>query len=222
MTFYRIWRKNGWAGAPLDPRLCPSLIKWHDRQKWNESGFKTPLCTYRLNWAMRTSWGWWDEWDDTVLQTQDSKFKPWRSEVEHATSRSRRLPTILSFTRRWGRNIFVSFKPPRPGTDSGVKGSSANHYPRAPAWQTGNLSAECAESDLRTLRSMSDINIWGDGQLDRLNNAPAANWWGGGALLVGGPGPGPHAPPPPLGSGPAWTSRAISSMVIQIILCFPL
>ena len=58
--------------------------------KWNESGFRPPLCTYRLNWARRTSWGWWDEWDDTVLQTQDSKFEPWRS---------RRLPTILTFTR---------------------------------------------------------------------------------------------------------------------------
>ena len=83
---------------------------------WNESGLRPPLCTYRLSWARRTSWGWWDEWDDTVLQTQDSKFEPSRSETEHATSRSRRLPTILSFTRGWGRNIFVSFKPPRPGT----------------------------------------------------------------------------------------------------------
>ena len=54
--------------------------------KWNESGFRPPLCTYRLNWARRASWGWWDDWDDTVLQTQDSKFKPWRSEAEHATS----------------------------------------------------------------------------------------------------------------------------------------
>ena len=81
--------------------------------KWNESGFRPPLCTYRLNWARRTSWGWWDDWDDTALQTQDSKFEPWRSEAEHATSRSRRLPTILTFTRGWGRNIFVSFKLPR-------------------------------------------------------------------------------------------------------------
>ena len=85
--------------------------------KWNESGFRPPLCTYRLNWARRTSWGWWDDWDDTVLQTQDSKFEPWRSEAEHATPRSRRLPTILTFTRGWGRNNFVSFKPPRPGTE---------------------------------------------------------------------------------------------------------
>ena len=64
------------------------------------------LCTYRLNWARRTSWGWWD---DTALQTRDSKFKPWRSEAEHATYRSRRSPTILSFTSGWGRNIFVFF-----------------------------------------------------------------------------------------------------------------
>ena len=97
--------------------------------KWNESGFRPPLCTYRLNWARRTSWGWWDDWDDTVLQTQDSKFEPWRSEAEHATSRSRRLPTILTFTHGWGRNIFVSFKPPRPGTE-----------PRTLAWKAAVLT----------------------------------------------------------------------------------
>ena len=99
---------------------CPGLIQWLFfpwQMKWNESGFRPPLCTYRLNWARRTSWGWWDEWDDTVLHTQDSTFEPWRSEAEHATSRSRRLPTILSFTRGWGRNIFVSFKLPRLGTE---------------------------------------------------------------------------------------------------------
>ena len=96
--------------------------------KWNESGFRPPLCTYRLNWARRTSWRWWDDWDDTVLQTQDSKFEPWRSEAEHATSRSRRLPTILTFTRGWGRNNFVSFKPPRPGTE-----------PRTLAWKAAVL-----------------------------------------------------------------------------------
>ena len=91
--------------------------------KWNESGFRPPMCTYRLNWARRTSWGWWD---DTVLQTQDSKFEPWRSEAEHATSRSRRLPTILTFTQGWGRNIFVSFK---PGTE-----------PRTLAWKAAVLT----------------------------------------------------------------------------------
>ena len=85
------------------------------KMKWNESGFRPPLCTYRLNWARKTSWGWWDDWDDTVLQTQDSKFAPWRSEAEHATSRSRRLPTILTFTRGWGRNIFCYFQTAETG-----------------------------------------------------------------------------------------------------------
>ena len=87
------------------------------------------LCTYRLNWARRTTWEWWDEWDDTALLTQNSKFEPWRSEVEYATSRSRRLPTILSFRSRWERNIFVSFKPPRPGTE-----------PRTLAWRAAVLT----------------------------------------------------------------------------------
>ena len=93
------------------------LWKCAFKMKWNESGFRPPLCTYGLNWASRISWGWWGESDDTVLQTQDLKFVPWRSEAEHATSRSRSPPTKLSYPRWWGRNIFVSFKPPRPGTE---------------------------------------------------------------------------------------------------------
>ena len=97
--------------------------------KWNESGFRPLLCTYRLNWARRTARGWRDEWDDTALQTQDSKYKPRRSEADHATTRSRRLPTILSFRSWWERNIFeTGNRTPH----SGVKGSGANHYPRAP------------------------------------------------------------------------------------------
>ena len=122
----------------LDNRYSTPILRkqlW-SRGKWNESGFRPPLCTYRLNWARRTSWGWWDDWDDTVLQTQDSKFEPWRSEAEHATSRSRRLPAILTFTRGWGRNIFCFFQTAETGNrtpNSGVKGSGANHYPRAPA-----------------------------------------------------------------------------------------
>ena len=94
------------------------------------------LCAHMLNWARKTSWGWWDDWDDTVLQTQDSKFEPWRSEAEHATSRSQRLPTILTFTHGWGRNIFCFFQTAETGNrapNSGVKGYGANHYPRAPA-----------------------------------------------------------------------------------------
>ena len=117
------------------------------KMKWNESGFRPPLCTYRLNWARRTSWGWWDDWDDTVLQTQDSKFEPWRSEAEHATSRSRRLPTILTFTRGWGRNNFVSFKPPRPGTE-----------PRTLAWKAAVLTTTLGPPPSRASIIAQDVS----------------------------------------------------------------
>ena len=105
----------------LDPYISPIFrVSWTNfvlcfghffSCKWNknDSGFRPPLCTYRLNWARRTFWGLWDEWDDTVLQTQDSKLEPWRSEADQAASRSRRLPTILTFTHGWGRNIFSFF-----------------------------------------------------------------------------------------------------------------
>ena len=135
-------------------------ITWSYRAKWNESGFRPPLCTYRLNWARRTSWGWWDDWDDTVLQTQNSKFEPWRSEAEHATSRSRRLPTILTFTRGWGRNIFVSFKPPRPGTE-----------PRTLTWKAAVLviSGKRISSKHIQPTSQSMGQYWGDiGWLSRV------------------------------------------------------
>ena len=78
----------------------------------------------------------------TVLQTQDSKFEPWRSEAEHATSRSRRLPTILSFTRGWEKH-FCFFQTAETGNrtpNSSVKGSGANHYPRAPARRLSRLT----------------------------------------------------------------------------------
>ena len=130
------WRPEAEHATSRSRRLPTilNLYEWAAKKhfitlKWNESGFKPPLCTYRLNWARRASWGWWEDWYDTVLQIQDSKFEPWRPEAEHATSRSRRLLTILTFTCRWGRNIFVSFKPSRPGTE-----------PRALAWKAAVLT----------------------------------------------------------------------------------
>ena len=80
---------------------CGSLMLVQYRRRSNVGGgvlccvFRPLLWTYRINWARRTTWGWWDKWDHTSLQTRDSKFKPWRSEAEHASSRSRRLLTIL-------------------------------------------------------------------------------------------------------------------------------
>ena len=147
MQFYYYIKTNNpqWLIVVL---ICFTIRVKHSYWWWNEwfqtrrhfrnemKWIRPPLCTSRLNWARRTSWGWWDDWDGTVLQTQDSKFGPWRCEAEHATSRSRRFPTILTFTRGRGRNIFCFFHTAETGNrtpNSGVKGSGANHCPRAPA-----------------------------------------------------------------------------------------
>ena len=143
IAFIQCWTNGEDVGPTLYKCYTNVLCFLGEQMKWNESGFRPPLCTYRLNWARRTSWGWWNDWDDTVLHTQDSKFEPWRSEAEYATSRSRRLPTILTFTRGWGRNIICFFQTAETGKrtpNSGVKGSGANHYPRAPAlWVSRTL-----------------------------------------------------------------------------------
>ena len=57
--------------------FCTNLSKlqqkWLGALGWIKRGL---VCVhnYRLNWTRRTSWGLWDEWDNTDLQTQDSKF----------------------------------------------------------------------------------------------------------------------------------------------------
>ena len=82
----------------------------HWQMKLNEWVFRPPLCKYRPNCARRTACGWRDQCDDTALQTQDSKFEPWRSEAEHATSQSRRFHTILNLYEWAGKKHFVSLK----------------------------------------------------------------------------------------------------------------
>ena len=89
------------------PNTEPALGKY----LWNKWSFRPPFCTYRIPRTRRTSWGWWDEWDDPALQTQDSKFEPWWSEANHVTSWSRRFPTILNFYEWVEKKHFVSLKP---------------------------------------------------------------------------------------------------------------
>ena len=93
-----------WAMICLTMHVNCDALQEKPRRRWNNSGFRPPLCKYRLNWARRTSCGWWDDRDDTVLQTQDSKFEPWRSEADHATSRHggspQYWPTAQTYT--WG------------------------------------------------------------------------------------------------------------------------
>ena len=56
-----------------------------------------------IRWFRRTSWGWWCiRWrclPDTGL---------WRSEAEHDTSRSRKVPTILNRNEWEGKKLFLS------------------------------------------------------------------------------------------------------------------
>ena len=47
----------------------------------------------------------------------DTWFEPWRSEAEHATSRSQRLPTIPNSHVDGEETFIVSFKLPKPGTE---------------------------------------------------------------------------------------------------------
>ena len=100
--------------------------------KWNEWDFRAHLRTHRLNWARKTSWGWWDEWDDTTLQTQDSKFEPWWSEAEHTTSEASYNIGSLS-----GEETFCFFETWRPDWGSNpqsptFQAGSFNHCTRAP------------------------------------------------------------------------------------------
>ena len=111
---YLVSLKPGWQRAQ---GTKPAISDFLNENEMNRALGHALLYTYRLNWTRRTSWEWWDEWDEIALHIQNPKFKPWRSVAEHATSRSWRLPPILSFTSGWGKNIFVSFKPPRPGNE---------------------------------------------------------------------------------------------------------
>ena len=114
------------------------LTRNYKENKWIELGFRPLLCTYRPNWVRRTSWGCWD---DTALQTQLG-FEIQTLEI---WGRARYLSVTEAphNTSEWGRKIFVSFKPPGPGKrtpNSGVKGSGANHYPRAPAQELKGIT----------------------------------------------------------------------------------
>ena len=104
---------------------------------WNEWGFRLPLCTYRLNWARRTSWGWLDEWNDTALQRENSKFELWRYEAKHATSHGG-SPKYWIFTSERGRKncFFETWKPEWGWTRdlSIFQAGSFNHFTTVPAY----------------------------------------------------------------------------------------
>ena len=68
--------------------------------KWNESGHFCAQCIQaKLRQENLPRMVRWKRWHCPP----DTGFESWRSEAEHATSRSQKLPTILSFTSGWGR-----------------------------------------------------------------------------------------------------------------------
>ena len=100
----RVWR---WSS--IETSLYQFLVFSGCDKKTN--GVLRHLCAHiGLTGPGEPSEDGWDEWGDTVLQTHDSKFGPWRSEAEHATSQSRRLPTILNLYEWAGKKRFVSLK----------------------------------------------------------------------------------------------------------------
>ena len=120
-----------------DPRFTdispPPPVGW---TKLNEWGFRPPLCTYRLKWSMRTSWGWWDEWDDTSLQTQDSKFEPWvwgRSRYLSVTE----APHNSESFRVSGEETFYFLEIRRPEWRS---------HPRSSTFQTSSFNHCCTRA----------------------------------------------------------------------------
>ena len=109
-----------------------SLLK----NKWNESGFRPPLCTYRLNWAKRTPlrmvrWLRWHCPPDTGFEIRD--LAVWgRARYLSVTE----APHNTDFHIWMGKKHFCFFQTAETGNrtpNSGVKGSGANHHPRAPA-----------------------------------------------------------------------------------------
>ena len=77
-----------------------------------------------------TSWSCSDESDDTVLQTQDSKFEPWQSEVESAPLRLQRVPTVLN-NYEWTRTFFMFPWNINNYGGERVTGGCVNHHTRA-------------------------------------------------------------------------------------------
>ena len=94
--------------------------------KW--IGFRAIVCLYRLNWARRTyRMVRWTRWHCPP----DTRFEPWWSEAEHATSRSQRLPTILNLYEWACKKHFVSLK---------LEGQSGVRTRDLPTFQAGSFN----------------------------------------------------------------------------------
>ena len=138
---YRLW----WSwrlkalkcsiGKTSSDRKLVAFVKFNAQRchvNVKEFGFRSTLCTYRLNaCARRTSRGWRDEWDViAAIQTQGSKFESWRSETEDATSLSHGgYPTILNLYDMSGEETFASLKPECLQSGTGARNLRISRQP---------------------------------------------------------------------------------------------
>ena len=124
------------------------------RLKWNESGFRPPLCTYRISWARRTSWGWGDECPpDTGFEIQAlavwgrARYL-WDTEAPHNTE----------FTTWMGKKHFCFFQTAETGNqtpNSSVKAAvlTTTLGPPSCAWLkywTHENAYQCSHQKTRT------------------------------------------------------------------------
>ena len=100
--------------------------------KWNEWGFTPHLFTYRLNWARRTSWGWWYEWGDTALQIHDSKLSPVGLRPSTLSLGHVGCPQYSIFTIEQRGNILF-FKTWMPKQETNLRSLTFQAGTRAPA-----------------------------------------------------------------------------------------
>ena len=114
------------------------LVKIQTGEKlndWKNDSFMPPLCAYRLSWARRASWGWWDELDDTVLKKTGFEIT-----LRHGGS-----PRYWIFTSERGRNLNA-----RAGDEPAISDlPSFNHCTKTPGKNCGHpvgsmLSIEAA------------------------------------------------------------------------------
>ena len=100
--------------------------------KWNKWGSTPHLYTYRLNWVRRT-WGWWDEWGVTALQTQDSKLSPVGLRPSTLTLGHGGCPQYSIFTIEQGGNIlFLWNLNARAGDESAISDFPSRHQDTPP------------------------------------------------------------------------------------------
>ena len=109
---------------PTLSQVLVGCIKCYEINKW---GSTPHLYTYRLNWVRRT-WGWWDEWGVTALQTQDSKLSPVGLRPSTLTLGHGGCPQYSIFTIEQGGNIlFLWNLNARAGDESAISDLTSRH-----------------------------------------------------------------------------------------------